>query len=404
MSRLDLRGVMRSILGAAVILAAAACAGESGPELARPEIDTLPNGVVTVHNAGPAGWADTNGWRLEETARIVAADSGEEAIVNPSGIAVDGAGRLYVEDRSPLAIKVFDRSGAYVRTIGREGDGPGEYRAPMMGVHGPHLIVQDPRLARITVFDTSGALIRSWASACCHYRSITVDPGGRIMVAAPSETKPAYSAAFLRFTVDGQLIDTVWVPKGGEPRYWDVEVRGGRMRMSIPFTPSDLESFMPDGTLAHAWSADYRYAVIRPPNDTVRIVSKAWTPVERPESERRRIFDEIAKNQAKQLGAEAVARHFRFEDIPATAMPMSGLDIDPAGYAWVSAFTPDTLRRGFDVFDPDGVYLGRVAAPWGSGAYVQWRGADELVTLGENEDGFPEIVRYRIVKQAGGRH
>ena len=396
---------MRAIAGASLIAVVTACAGDSRAELARPEIDTLPSGIVTVHNSGPAGWPDTSGWRLVETGRLVASDSGEEAIVNPAGIAVDPAGRLYVEDRAPPGIKVFDRSGAYIRTIGREGDGPGEYRSPIMAIHDAHLIVQDPNLARLTIYDTSGALLKSWPSACCHYRSIAVDGEGRIMVAAPSETRPEFSAAFLRFTVDGQAIDTVWVPKGGEQGFWEVEIRGGRMRMGIPYSPTDLEAFTPDGMLAHAWSADYRYAIIRPPHDTVRIVSKAWTPVERPESQRRARFDEIVKHQTRQLGAEAVARHFHFEDIPATAMPMSGLDIDPAGYAWVSAFTGDTVHNAYDVFDSEGVFLGRVSVPWGAGTYVQWRGADELVTLGESEDGFPEIVRYRIDKrQASGSH
>ena len=387
---------MHRVLAVGGICAIAACGHDTGPGLARPAIDTLPSGVVTVHNTGPAGWADTSGWRLVETARIVASDSGDEAIVNPSGIAVDPAGRMYVEDRAPLAIKVFDRSGAFVRTIGREGDGPGEYRSPILGVHGPHLVVQDPRLARLTVYDTSGTLLRSWPSACCHYRSIAVDGEGRIMVAASSEMKPEYSDAFLRFTIEGELIDTVWVPKGGEQRYWEVSIRGGRMRRSIPFTPSDVESFTPDGLLAHAWTADYRYALIRPPADTVRIVSKAWTPVERPESQRRRVLDGIVEQQTKQIGAEAVARTYHFDDIPAMATPISGFEIDPAGYVWISSFTGDTLHRAFDVFDADGVYLGRVPAPWGPDTYVQWRGADELVTLGESEDGLPEIVRYRI--------
>lgn len=383
------------------VVAISGCASESGSGLARPEIDTLPNGVVTVHNTGPAGWADTNGWRLVETARIVASDSGETAIVNPSGIVVDGAGRLYVEERAPVGIKVFDRSGAFVRTIGREGDGPGEYRAPIMGLHGSHLIVHDPSLARLTVYDTSGALLRSWPSACCHYRSIAVDGDGRILVAAPSEAKPQSSAAFLRFTVDGALIDTVWVPKGGEPKFWEVRVKGGAMRRFIPFAPGDFVSFTPDGMMAHAWSADYRYAIIRPPNDTVRIVSKAWTPVERPESQRRAVFAEIVESQTKQLGAELVARHYHFDDIPAAATPMNSLDIDPAGYAWVGIYTGDTLRVSYDVFDPAGVYLGRVVAPWQPGAaFVQWQGADELVTLGETEEGYPEIVRYRIDRSA----
>jgi hypothetical protein len=383
-------------------VAISACASESGSGLARPEVDTLPNGVVTVHNTGPAGWADTSGWRLVETARIVASDSGDQSIVNPSGVAVDGAGRLYVGDRAPVGIKVFDRSGAFVRSIGRDGEGPGEYRSPIVAIHGPHLIVQDPRLARLTVYDTSGALLRTWPSACCHYRSIAVDGEGRILVAAPSEPRPGYSAAFLRFTVDGELVDTVWVPKGGELRSWDVaRGRTMMMRMTVPFAAGDLESFTPDGMLAHAWSADYRYAIIRPPNDTVRIVSKAWTPIERPESQRRKIFDQIVEGQTEQLGAELVARHFHFEDIPATAMPMGHLDVDPEGYAWVGVFAGDTLHGSYDVFDPVGIYLGRVAVPWLAGeAFVQWHGADELVTIGETEEGYPEIVRYRIDRSA----
>lgn len=169
----------------------------------------------------------------------------------------------------------------------------------------------------------------------------------------------------------------------------------------VPFTAWDIAAFTPDGMLAHAWSGEYRYVVLRSSSDTVRVVSLASTPVERPESERRAVFDQLVKSTAESWGAAAINRAFRFEDIPATAMPMSGLEIDPAGYAWVSVYAGDTLHVTYDIFDPAGAYLGRLAAPWRAGsAHVQWHGVDELLTIGEDEEGVPELVRYRVEKSA----
>lgn len=389
-----------SVLSAALLLLSASCASEAADSgLARPVIDTLPGGVVTVHNPGPTAWADSSGWRLVEAARIVASDSGNEAIVNPSAAAIDGSGRLYVVEQSPTSIKLFEQDGSYIRTIGREGSGPGEYQSPIIATHGTRLVVQDPQLARLTVFDSSGTLERSWPSTCCHYHGIEVDEEGRIIVATSSGSRPEFSAAFLRFTMDGQFADTIWVPKAGEPKFWEITRDGGRMRRNVPFTPADLDAFTPDGMLIHSWPEDYRYTVLRDPADTVRVVSKDWEPVDRPERQRRELFDEIVELTAENYGEELVLRSFHFDDMPATAMPISNITVDPAGFVWIGVFTGDTLHGSFDIFDSTGVYLGRLPTPWIQGeTYIAWQGRDELLTRGENEDGLPMLVRYRIDK------
>ena len=43
---------------------------------------------------------------------------------------IDQDGTLYVLDSLVANVKVFSSKGRYLRTIGREGDGPGETRAP----------------------------------------------------------------------------------------------------------------------------------------------------------------------------------------------------------------------------------------------------------------------------------
>ena len=79
----------------------------------------------------------------------------------PSDIAVDSGHQLiYVADSGNNRIAVFDFDGRFVRSIGREGQGPGEFSRPT-GI----CILDDSRLAvadfgnnRIQIFDASGEL------------------------------------------------------------------------------------------------------------------------------------------------------------------------------------------------------------------------------------------------------
>lgn len=48
-------------------------------------------------------------------------------LYQPVGLAVDAEGRLFVSDLGAFRIQVYDRAGAYLRTIGRHGDRPGEF-------------------------------------------------------------------------------------------------------------------------------------------------------------------------------------------------------------------------------------------------------------------------------------
>jgi len=48
-----------------------------------------------------------------------------------AAVALDADGRIYVADRSDSQIRVYSSDGALVQAIGREGQGPGEFRVPV---------------------------------------------------------------------------------------------------------------------------------------------------------------------------------------------------------------------------------------------------------------------------------
>ncbi len=133
LSRLPAIGTLRTksaavaaiLAGLAPLLVHAADGGHgSAPQ--EVVVDTV-NGrpVVTTEFAQRGGDAGT--WRLVEELRLgnVMGD-GPEGFGDIQDIAVDPPGHIYVLDAGSKEVRVFDRDGAYLRTMARDGEGPGE--------------------------------------------------------------------------------------------------------------------------------------------------------------------------------------------------------------------------------------------------------------------------------------
>jgi sugar lactone lactonase YvrE len=79
----------------------------------------------------------------------------------PTGIAVDKDGNVYVSDTWNNRIEVFDADGAFVRTFGKAGDGPGYFSRPKgISIDGDgHLWICDQVQDRVQVFTPEGRLL-----------------------------------------------------------------------------------------------------------------------------------------------------------------------------------------------------------------------------------------------------
>jgi len=87
----------------------------------------------------------------------------ELPIVRVSGLALSRDGMLALADASESNVKLFDRAGRLLATLGRNGSGPGEFqqpRFPRFGAGG-RLFVGDGQLNRITEFDSAGGFLRT---------------------------------------------------------------------------------------------------------------------------------------------------------------------------------------------------------------------------------------------------
>src|SRR5690606_23536502 len=74
-----------------------------------------------------------------------------------------GDGRVLVANTGSGEVRFFGADGTLLRTVGREGEGPGEFRAlsRLYVLPGDSLLATDVSLDRLTVFDAQGAVART---------------------------------------------------------------------------------------------------------------------------------------------------------------------------------------------------------------------------------------------------
>lgn len=102
-------------------------------------------------------------WSLEEDLRLGSVDGEHDAFVRPVRIRERG-GQLYVLDAGLPGLRAFDRTGAYLHQIGRQGAGPGEYTAPAnFGFMGDTIWVVDGATRRVALFGEDGKVLADFA-------------------------------------------------------------------------------------------------------------------------------------------------------------------------------------------------------------------------------------------------
>lgn len=103
---------------------------------------------------------------------------------------VEHEGRLFISDGQERAVRVYDGDGGFVRTIGREGGGPGEFEsigALHVDARG-RLLVADPSQMRISAFSLNGELRSTYQLPQIHgVDQIAELPDGRFVLVGFSE-------------------------------------------------------------------------------------------------------------------------------------------------------------------------------------------------------------------------
>ena len=365
--------------------------------------------MIQVTNTGPTVWADTNGWRIVEELVIAPPEGSPGELADTRGLAADEAGNVYVMQSQPTRIAVFGPDGTYLRDIGREGDGPGEFRNGMLGIVGDTLFVQDPNNTRLSTFLTNGTYIASYPSQCCWFTSrLPVLADGRVMIMGPPPSSPGEDArgAYYLTRMNGEVTDTIVMPPDRPEEandYWEVVRRSGDNtsinRSSIPMRANDQAEVRPDGKVVRGRTDTYRLVIGNDFTDSVRVIVASAPSLPVSDAQRDSAYQAALESQREDW-REAFAEVAKLSDIPSSWPLWSRMTIDRDNNMWVSLPGDRGPHSMYQVFNADGVLLGSVPAVDG-GRILNGFWTREWIYVGtEDENGLPIIRVYRIVKDA----
>ncbi len=369
------------------------------------ERDTIGDTVI-VRTVTGSQWGDSA--RLVEELRIGELDGDERYLFGGvAELAVGADGTIYVHDAAVQALRAYDSTGSYLRTIGGQGSGPGEYRQIVgLAVHPDgRLLVRDPALGRIVLYTAAGDPAGQWMAASGLFTSeaLRTDTAGRVyskILTGPIVRNSAWPLGFVQLDANGTVLDTLPAPT------WAEELPNTSF-----YEPNGLWTWHPHGYYVGAFSARYAVELRRPGGPVLRI-ERAGQPAAPVAAGQRADLEAVLETRRREPdeGGSPPPR-----PVPQVKPALRAIATGDDGRIWVQPHVesvelttpidttlPPTQRPSrwiepsvWDVFEPDGVFLGRLELPPKATVFV--RRGDQVWGTVRDEDNVPFIVRWRIV-------
>lgn len=379
-------------------LSLSGCARDAGAPARAERVDSA--GITIVRNTGEDRPLE---WSFEPVMSIGGADDGPEAFFNVGerSIATDATGNIYVLDAGNHRVVVFDSTGAFIRSVGSEGGGPGEMQFPSAFAVAPSgaVSVLDPVKRGLVSWGPDGELLPSQPL------DLSVAIGGGL-ARTPSATILPVSVTDPA-TEQGRY-DLLAIREGGTdtiatmPRPQLVMKDYGCVGLNIPplFTPSLNWAALGD-TMAVNAGAEYTLDVYE---GSHRRASIRRDLAPRPVT-RELALQEIGEERRISFGGGAECR------IPAEKLvdtqgyapvlpAIQTIRIDPARRLWVQRGHIKDEPTAIDVFHADGEYLGTL--PPGTPFPAAFSPNGGIVTVEMDELDVPRVVVYRIFEKERG--
>lgn len=319
-------------------------------------------------------------------------DAPEDGFGGIRDIDVDDQGRIYALDVDRMWIAVFDADGRFLRTVGRSGQGPGEFTTPRgIAVSGDFLWLSASTRDRLIVWRLDGTLVNELTIEDAYGGpALHVEPVGdgtvaavRLRVQESGETQ-----VFFRVAPSGETLNTYsTIPSPPMTRL----VAGG-VHVMLP-TGAAAPQIATDPSRARLYltpAARYQIAAIGLGGTLAWGLASSSPPQPPDAADKQRVLDSLRPS----------VPDIREDDIQWPDRPaLSRLRTDGRGnlyvFEYVSQWGDAAAARAVDVYRPDGELLHQAiftAEPW-----LAAKG-DFVYSVRENpKSGAYEIVRSRLV-------
>ncbi len=320
-------------------------------------------------------------YKLEEELSI-----GEEEIdenymfYEPQSVKASEDGSIYVLDDRDICIKVYDRQGKYQRTIGRQGQGPGEFSSGFLYFDissDGKIYIMDCRDSCVIIMDKDGVFIHSFMLPGRLFQEMRADKNNFLYFQRIFTDEEARKMSIHRYNSNGDEITNYGTFKIVQPviqRRTKTWTTASTSRLAA----TTVWAIDQEGKLYTGYGDKYQISVYNPDGSLSFKFGRDYTPITNKK------YDGTPLGP-KYVGVfNVITRHWFF---------------DENGNLWIETPTKEDIEEiAYDIFSPEGIYLKRT--------YLKYRilhfkdgKAYSIITTNE---GFKVVKRFRMVEQGRG--
>ncbi len=328
------------------------------------------DGVTVVRNPKEPMYGQEI-FSLEEELSIGVEEGAEEYMfVDAREVVVDNKERIFVSDRRGFHIKVFDKFGKYVKTIGRKGQGPGEFSqiSSIQITPRNELMVYERMGFKLTFFSLDGDYIRTVLLKGIQAFWVRENSKGNYFESSV-EFQGQYNTNTFRVATEVKEY-------GSDFEFIKTIAKDKFRNANVPLRHDMLARFPSFDLLICGYKDSYELHFINLEGVIVRKVLKDHSSIE--------ISDE-EKIKRKLPESSELPKHFpAFQDF----------SVDEEGRIYVQLFERqmDNDKFYYDVFDPESRYIAKIRL----NALPQYWKNNKMYSIEKDEKGFQLVKRYKV--------
>jgi len=348
------------------------------------------NGIRVVTNPAEPLYGELT-LELEEDLSIGSMDDENTMFYRIGGIAIDSQGNMFVVDSGNQRIQKYDKDGNYLQTIGRKGQGPGEFMRPfdILLDEQDNIYLLENR--KIHVYDPKGDSIQD-INLQNFMMGFAVGAEGNIIAHGFVQAEEGENLGVVIINQEGKITKTIAEFPGMR-----TVVRGDSgFTLSHEYTPH--LSFYPVGQkgVVYGYNPEYALFLIDRSGKTILIIKKDEPPQSITRKEKDKIIDDALERTARR-GArwprDVVEEGANFPDHRPFFNASASDNKGRIYIRRVKSVLDESKEVEFDIFSADGYFLYTAKLPF----------TPELVKDGylyhttySEESGEYKVIRYKI--------
>ena len=344
--------------------------------------------------------------RLEQKLLITDENLPEEVyFLDPREVAGDLDGNIYVVDYRAHNIKKFDSSGKFIKLLGREGEGPGEFSGPYrMTSSKDRLVVYELGRRNLSTMDMDGNYINNALMNVGEgsVRGIGALPGGNILVEKEKtylwyEDRPQERMLFL-LSPELESLSKVFDHEVLRNKYI---TKPERTNVPQPFYANICWTLTPDGQIVIGIAKTYDISLYDPEKGKLFSFSHKFKPIKVTKKDKDAWFAGMTYSRGGEIYQGAQEYVKKNTTFPNNKPPFHNIKVDPEGNILVFTHSLDSVSdyTFFDAFDPKGNFINRVEVV---GDFKFQRNMPRLgqffAAISTSDEGLYHISLYTISK------